>query len=341
MVWLVLAWFFIADTHNMTTIEKDIDLRAKTEEATPVVAIETFDLRKSYTTGFWQNQRIESLKGCTLRVDRGEIFGLLGMNGAGKTTLLKSLLGIARPTGGKAVLLGKPLGDREVKQRIGYLPENPYFYDYVTGWELLEYTLTSNVKRQRIPALLDLVGLTKAAAKKKQLRQYSKGMLQRIGMAQALINDPELVFLDEPMSGLDPVGRKQMREIILSLNDAGKTVFFNSHVLNDVEKICHRIAILARGELIACGTLEELLTDSKRGFYVKGVGGNPEILERWLTDCNYDEFGWNGWLQGEVQEFLASLALMEGEIVELKRARISLEDYFMLQMQERGISMST
>ncbi|HBE50462.1 MAG TPA: multidrug ABC transporter ATP-binding protein, partial [Cyanobacteria bacterium UBA11369] len=214
-------------------------------EGQPVV--QTYELGKTYRTGFWLNQKVESLKQCTLSVYRGETFGLLGPNGAGKTTLLKTLLGIVRPTAGRGMLLGEPLGDRKVKQRVGYLPENAYYYDFLTGWELLQFTaglfqIPASVQRQRIPQLLDLVGLAQSAAKKKQLRQYSKGMVQRIGMAQALINDPDVVFLDEPMSGLDPMGRYQIREIILSLKAQGKTIFFNSHILSDVEKICDRIA---------------------------------------------------------------------------------------------------
>ncbi|MGL4497654.1 MAG: ABC transporter ATP-binding protein, partial [Planktothrix sp.] len=184
--------------------------------------VETQNLGKFYRTGFWMNQKIESLKSCTLSIHAGETFGLLGQNGAGKTTLLKTLLGIVRPTSGSGLLLGKPIGDRHIKQRVGYLPENPYFYDHLTGWEFLEFAaglfqIPKSIQRQRIPQLLDLVGLAKSAAIKKQMRQYSKGMLQRVGMAQALINDPEVVFLDEPMSGLDPMGRYQIREIILSL----------------------------------------------------------------------------------------------------------------------------
>jgi ABC-2 type transport system ATP-binding protein len=217
--------------------------------------VETFGLTKSYRTGFWLNKVVTPLKQCSLSVYAGQTFGLLGPNGAGKTTLLKTLLGIIRPTSGRGFVLSAPLGDRSVKQRLGYLPENPYFYDYLTGWEFLEFTaglfqLPASVKRKRIPELLNLVGLAQSAAKKKQMRRYSKGMLQRVGMAQALINDPDLIFLDEPMSGLDPLGRFQMREIILSLKAQGKTIFFNSHVLSDVELICDRVAILAQGEPI-------------------------------------------------------------------------------------------
>ncbi len=306
------------------------------------LAIETHQLGKVYRTGFWMNQKVESLKQCTLQVYRGETFGLLGLNGAGKTTLLKTLLGIVRPSSGQGLLLGKAIGDRSVKQKIGYLPENPYFYDFLTGWELLEYTaglfkIPRSVQKQRIPALLDLVGLARSSAKKKQLRQYSKGMVQRVGLAQALINDPELVFLDEPMSGLDPLGRKQMRDIIVSLGDAGKTVFFNSHVLTEVEQICNRVGILARGELICCGTLDELLTHRDRSYYVTGRGGSPEVLSRWLANIAYRGDVWYGQIHGEPQEFMASLRLLDAELISLKQSCASLEEFFMEQMELRGI----
>jgi ABC-2 type transport system ATP-binding protein len=320
----------------------DISTQVETIES----AIETYQLRKVYRTGFFLDRKVESLKECTLQVYEGETFGLLGLNGAGKTTLLKTLLGIVKPTSGKGLLLGKPLGDRSVKQKIGYLPENPYFYDFLTGWELLEYTsglfeIPRSIQKHRIPALLDLVGLSQSAAKKKQLRQYSKGMVQRVGMAQALINDPELVFLDEPMSGLDPLGRKQMREIIISLGDLGKTVFFNSHVLSEVEEICNRVGILAQGELICCGTLSELLTNNDRYYYASGRGGNREILSRWIGDIKYYNDIWSGQINGEPQEFMGTLNLMGAELLSLKQGRASLEEFFMEQMELRGIRSST
>ncbi|MCA1993714.1 MAG: ABC transporter ATP-binding protein [Coleofasciculus sp. S288] len=311
-----------------------------TSEQIPVV--QTSQLGKVYRTGFWLNQKIESLKNCSLAVYQGETFGLLGPNGAGKTTLLKTLLGIVRPTSGRAWLLGQPIGNVKVKQQIGYLPENPYFYDYLTGWEFLRFVaglfeIPEDVQRQRIPQLLDLVGLSHSSARKKQLRQYSKGMLQRVGMAQALINDPEVVFLDEPMSGLDPIGRYQIREIILSLKAEGKTIFFNSHVLSDVEKICDRIAILARGELICVGSLDELL-GTVEAYQVRGRGGNIDILKRWVKGLAFDDDCWYGQLQGEPQEFLASLRLMGANLITMNLARTSLEEFFVQQLQQRGIT---
>jgi ABC-2 type transport system ATP-binding protein len=307
--------------------------------------VETHDLRKVYRTGFWLNQKVASLKGCTLSVFQGETFGLLGPNGAGKTTLLKILLGITRPASGSGMVLGHPLGDRSVKQRVGYLPENPYFYDYLTGWEMLQFTaglfqIPRAVQRQRIPQLLDLVGLAKSAARKKQLRQYSKGMLQRVGMAQALINDPELVFLDEPMSGLDPMGRYQIREIIQSLRSAGKTIFFNSHVLSDVEMICDRIAILAQGDLICVGSISELLGAADT-YQIRGKGGSLDVLKKRMLDLEFREGYWVGHIQGDPYDFLASLSLMGAQIIAVNLARPSLEEFFVQQLRDRGIYTSS
>jgi len=310
--------------------------------ASTLPAIQTYELKKIYRTGFWLNQKIESLKGCSLSVYQGETFGLLGPNGAGKTTLLKLLLGIIRPSGGRGVLLGQPLGDRISKQKIGYLPENAYYYDYLTGWEFLEmaaglFQLPHAIKRQRIPELLELVGLAQSVAKKKQLRQYSKGMLQRIGLAQALINDPEVVFLDEPMSGLDPIGRYQMRKIILALKDLGKTIFFNSHILSEVEQICDRIAILAQGELICTGSLEELL-GKPNTYSIKGQGGDRSMLHQWLHHLIVEPDGsWHGQLQGEPHEFLENLHQTEAQLIAMNLSRLSLEEFFLQQLQQKGL----
>ncbi|PSO51289.1 MAG: multidrug ABC transporter ATP-binding protein [Cyanobacteria bacterium SW_9_44_58] len=312
----------------------------------PTRAVQTWDLKKVYRTGFWLNQKVESLKGCTLSVYEGETFGLLGPNGAGKTTLLKILLGIVRASSGRAVLLGKPISDRAVKQRIGYLPENPYLYDFLTAWEFLQFTaglfqIPPATQKQRIPELIDTVGIDSKTAKKKQLRQYSKGMLQRIGMAQALINDPELVFLDEPMSGLDPIGRYQIRQIILALKEQGKTIFFNSHVLGDVEQICDRVAILAQGDIICSGSLDELL-GSKDIYQVVGRGGNSEQLRQWVNNLDFSDNRWFGQLKSgtNLETFLAALKQMNAEVLELKLARVSLEEFFLQQLRKQGIETS-
>jgi ABC-2 type transport system ATP-binding protein len=311
--------------------------------AKPVV-IETQDLGKTYRTGFWLNQQVTSLQHCSLTIYQGETFGLLGPNGAGKTTLLKTLLGIIRPTAGQAQLFGQPLGDYAVKRRLGYLPENPYFYDFLTGWEFLQYTaglfgLSAAARQRRIVELLDLVGLPQIAAKKKQLRQYSKGMLQRIGIAQALINDPDLVFLDEPMSGLDPTGRFQVREIILALKREGKTIFFNSHILSDVEVICDRVAILDQGKLVCVGHLSELLGTADK-YQVKGRGGQFSQLDPWLDNLTLQGDLWHGHLTGNPYAFIQQLSQMGSELISLQQSRPSLEEFFMAQINQRRTSTS-
>jgi ABC-2 type transport system ATP-binding protein len=307
--------------------------------------LQTVNIKKSYRTGFWLNKVITPLNNCSLSVQPGETFGLLGPNGAGKTTLLKVLLGIVQPSGGKGMILGKPLGDRSVKQEVGYLPENAYFYDYLTGWEFLEFVATlfqipRTHQKRRINELLDLVGLDRQSAKKKQMRQYSKGMLQRIGVAQALINDPKIIFLDEPMSGLDPLGRSQVRDIILSLKERGKTVFFNSHVLSDVEIICDRVAILALGELICAGSLDELLGKDTELFQVSGLRGQPEQLQAFVENLYFQGTHWHGQLKGEPEEFLRFLSTTDATLLQMTRMRESLEDFFLQQLKSRGINAS-
>jgi ABC-2 type transport system ATP-binding protein len=224
--------------------------------------IVTENLTKSYVSGWPGRPPFVALDGLSLTVGRGEIFGFLGPNGAGKTTTLKILLGLISATSGGALLLGRPAGDVETRRRIGFLPESPYFYDYLTAEEFLGFYgelagMSRAIIAQRVTDLLQLVGLADAATR--QLRKFSKGMLQRIGLAQALIHDPELVILDEPMTGLDPVGRKQVRDLILSLRDRGKTVFFSTHILHDVEMVCDRVGIVIKGRLVASGRVDELV----------------------------------------------------------------------------------
>src|SRR4026209_143954 len=226
----------------------------------PIIEIE--NLTKDYEVGFFRKRKVRALDGLTLSVEPNQIFGFLGANGAGKTTTLKLLMRLIFPSSGSARILGHDIGDVMMHQRIGYVPENPYFYDYLTARELLEYCaeLFGFPAPERRKRAADLLARVKLDEKRwdTQLRKFSKGMLQRVGLAQSLVNDPEIVFLDEPMSGLDPVGRREVRDLIGSLRDEGKTVFMCSHILSDIEVLCDRVAILKRGKLAHVGQLDEL-----------------------------------------------------------------------------------
>ncbi len=235
-------------------------------------AIEIFGLEKIYNTGFWRKRAKRALHPLNLTVEDGEIFGFLGPNGAGKTTTLKMLMGLVFPTSGSARILGMELGDPRMKAQIGFLPEQPYFYDYLTARELLNYYghlsgMESKQLAKKIDAVLEQVGLAGSAGV--QLRKYSKGMLQRAGIAQAILHDPKVVFLDEPMSGLDPMGRREVRNLIENLKANGKTVFFSTHILSDAEALCDRVAILGQGQLRGVGAIAELTA---------GVHGRVEIV---------------------------------------------------------------
>jgi len=231
------------------------------------LAIDVHDLTKTYRTPFTR-KKVEALRGVSFSVERGHIFGFVGPNGAGKTTTIRTLMGLIRPSAGTATLLGHPLGSRAARARIGFLPESPYFYDYLDVGELCDlagrlFGLAPAARKKRADELIEKVGLGRA--RNQSLKKFSKGMLQRAGLAQALMNDPELVVLDEPMSGLDPIGRKEVRDLILELRDQGKTVFFSTHILSDVEAITDRVAIVARGQLQAHGTPAELVSRSLQG----------------------------------------------------------------------------
>ncbi len=231
-------------------------------QTTPEVVIETRGLTKVYRD-FWGRQKVRALKALDLQVYRGEIFGLLGPNGSGKSTTIKLLLGLLFPTGGQALVFGRDATDVENKQRIGYLPEESYLYRFLNAEETLDFygrlfNIPAKQRRQRVAELIELVGL--GWAKRRQLKEYSKGMARRIGLAQALINDPELVLLDEPTTGLDPIGTRQMKDMILELKARGKTVLMCSHLLADVQDVCDRIAILHQGELKELGGVDDLLT---------------------------------------------------------------------------------
>jgi ABC-2 type transport system ATP-binding protein len=225
------------------------------------IVLQTRALTKVYRD-FWGRQKVRALKGLDLEVYRGEVFGLLGPNGSGKTTTIKLLLGLLFPTEGEALVFGKSAADVAKNERLGYLPEESYLYRFLTAEETLDFygrlfDMSPETRRERVDALIKLVGLERA--RKRQLQEYSKGMTRRIGLAQALINDPELILLDEPTSGLDPIGTREMKDMILRLKEEGKTVVMCSHLLADVQDVCDRIAILHQGELKELGRVDELL----------------------------------------------------------------------------------
>jgi ABC-2 type transport system ATP-binding protein len=317
--------------------------------------VETFNLSKTYVQDVLgveygrlkirlKDRQVDALKDLTLAVEQGEIFGLLGPNGAGKTTTIKILMGIHFATQGQARLFGRPLGDLEVKRRIGFLPENPYFYDYLKGWEFLEfygrlYDMPHRLLRARIEELLDLVGLSHAA--NLPLKGYSKGMNQRIGLAQALLNDPRLVILDEPQSGLDPLGRKEVRDIILRLRKEGRTVLFSSHILSDAEMICDRVGILFKGKLIDCGSMSELLSTRVLQYELVLEGVAHETLQAFEGVA---ESVLNSDMQtllilkeeADVQAAIVKTVETGGKIVSLTPRTETLEQYFIRQVKGEG-----
>jgi ABC-2 type transport system ATP-binding protein len=301
-----------------------------------VSVIETKDLWKTYG-------RIEALKGVSIRVEKGQIYGLLGQNGAGKTTLIKVLLGIVKLTSGDATLLSHPAGNTEVRRRVGYLPEDHAFPNYHTGYSLMDfygslYGVPAAERKRRIPETLELVGI--AGRMHSKIKTYSKGMKQRLGIAQALMHDPELIILDEPTDGVDPMGRREIRELMVQLKEKGHTIFLNSHLLGEVELVCDRVAILQQGKLVREGTIEELTRTkgtfilgllagqvfpveavAQLGFPVRVLPDTPGHHEVTLTDGKTIE---------PVMKLLAERGLTVVHIVEKKQ---SLEDVFMTTVE--------
>jgi ABC-2 type transport system ATP-binding protein len=301
-----------------------------------MLAIDTSDLTKDYLVGFWRKRPYRALDRLTIAVEAGEVFGFLGPNGAGKSTAIKLLMQLIYPTAGHARILGRPVGDLEVRRRIGFLAENPYFYDYLTAEELLTYfarlfDVPASERTARVSRVLDEVGL--GAERRMRLRSYSKGMVQRVGIAQALINEPEVVFFDEPMSGLDPLGRRDVRKILLRLRDRGCTVFFSSHILSDAEALCSQVAIVAQGRLAASGRLTDIVGVDVLGWELVVDHVSPAGLEalrqrartvtalhdgRYTVDLPPDR------PEAAMQELSAAGA----RVVSLNPVRRTLEDFF-------------
>jgi ABC-2 type transport system ATP-binding protein len=310
-----------------------------------MAALATYDLTKDYAVGFWRKRPYRALDRLSLEVERGEVFGFLGPNGAGKTTTLKLLMQLVYPTSGRAEILGRPVGDLSVKQRLGYLPENPYFYDYLTAEELLSYFAglfgySAAERRARVSRLLDEVGIGRQ--RRLQLRKFSKGMLQRVGIAQALINDPEIVIFDEPMSGLDPLGRRDVRALILRLRDRGCTVFFSSHVLSDAEALCSRVAILAKGRLMKSGRLSDMLDLQAHGWELV-VSSVSDALARTLEGkaqriikISEGRYTVELPLEPPPDRIVSEVAAAGGTVVSLNPLRETLEDIFVEQVSKSG-----
>jgi ABC-2 type transport system ATP-binding protein len=301
------------------------------------LAIETIELTKDYAVGFWRKRPRRVLDHLSLQVEAGEVFGFLGPNGAGKTTTLKLLLQLVFPTSGEARIFGRPAGDLAAKRRFGYLPEQPYFYDHLTAEELLTYYgglfgVRPAERRRRVNALLDEVGI--GGERREPLRKFSKGMLQRVGIAQALINEPDLVILDEPMSGLDPLGRRDVRALILRLRDRGCTVFFSSHVLSDAEALCSRVAILAKGRLAASGLLREMLAFNVHGWELVVADLDDAALTklaggvRKAVPIGGGRFQLELPLETPPEQMLAQVAAAGGRLVSLNPIRETLEELF-------------
>ena len=300
----------------------------------PGRAIEIENLTKDYPFGFLHLKKKRSLEGLTMEVESGEVFGFLGPNGAGKSTTIKLLVGLIFPDAGSARILGKPITDIEMHRDIGYLPEQPYFYDYLTAAEVLDYfarfhDLTATDRSERVARMLKKVGLE--TARKIQLRKYSKGMLQRVGLAQAILHDPKVVILDEPMSGLDPIGRREVRDIILELKREGRTVLFSTHILSDAEMLCDRVGVIVGGKLRGIGAPGEMVGLKAHGmeilFELPGTSAAAAAVIAKATKTG-DRYR----LQVSEEELYAAMEHLRGagaKILSVAQVKASLEEYFM------------
>src|SRR3984957_10669718 len=306
-----------------------------------MTAIDIVGLEKPYRVGFWRKQPKCALRPLHLRVEEGEIFGFLGPNGAGKTTTLKMLMGLVYPTAGSAHILGSEINDSRMKAQIGFLPEQPYFYDYLTAAELLEYyaQLTGVAARDRkrqVNEVLGRVGLPDVSGM--QLRKFSKAMLQRVGIAQAILHDPRVLFFDEPMSGLDPIGRREVRDLMEELKHAGKTVFFSTHILSDAEALCDRVAIIHQGELRGVGAVADLTSSVQGKVEIVWRGRSlPEGLKGMVTEWHVAGETIRAVLPEPNQEAVVDALRRERiHIVSVTPLRTSLEEYFVQKLKASG-----
>lgn len=300
-------------------------------------AIVVQGLTKVYKGYF--GDRLTAVNNLSFQVNTGEVFGFIGPNGAGKTTTIKMLLGLLFPSAGKAHVLGRPAGDIVAKERISYLPESPYFYEHMTGAEVIDFycrlfRMDSKTRKSKIDELLEKVGLAKDA--KRTLRQYSKGMLQRIGIAQALINDPDLLFFDEPTSGLDPIAHKDIQDLIRSLGEQGKTVMLSSHQLSDVENVCDKVAIINRGEMVKFGTLDDLLHAGRTIIRFTAVeAGLEEKIRPLVEKISSEGAQMRVYVESEENVHrVLDLAKDKAKLVSLQPQRQSLEDLFVEIVRE-------
>ncbi len=302
-----------------------------------MAAIEAENLTKDYFVGFWRPKPYRALDRLSLTVEQGEVFGFLGPNGAGKSTTLKLLMGLIFPTSGSARVLGASIDDLRTRRRIGFLPENPTFYEYLTAEELLTYFaslhgLTGQERTRRVSATLDEVGI--GAERRLKLRSYSKGMIQRVGVAQAVLNMPDVVFFDEPMSGLDPLGRRDLRQLMLRLRDRGCTVFFSSHILSDAEALCSRVGIVAQGKLVASGQLSDIVAFELRGWELVVADVPPALLESLrsrvlsVTSLSHDRYTLELSPAEPPEKLIRELTGERVQVVSLNPVRTTLEDYF-------------
>ena len=301
-------------------------------------AIEILGLEKTFSVGFWRKRPKRALHPLHLTVEDGEIFGFLGPNGAGKTTTLKLLMGLVFPTAGSARILGREWTDPQVKAQIGFLPEQPYFYDYLTAHELLEYYgqlsgVPAKQRKQRVEQVLQQVGLRDVQGV--QLRKFSKGMLQRVGIGQAILHDPKLVFFDEPMSGLDPMGRREVRDLMEQLKREGKTVFFSTHILSDAETLCDRVAIIHKGELRGVGAVEDLTSSVQGKVEVIWHGTQvPASIKALGADCHVTGDRVRAIINENQQDAMIDALRRERQrLIAITPVRTSLEAYFVEKLR--------